>query len=398
MKTAELELVKTDPHLQALGQGAAASCAALIDMVSRLAGLKTIVVPIDFSAVSERAIIYAVACARQFAAQITLLHVVDLLQEPPDQCEQRCESEHAAVTAHAKARIEMIALAKLPADIRAQTEVRFGTPWQVINAAARELDADLIILTTQGLTGVRHVLLGSTAERVGCHAPCPVLIVREREHGFVSPGESDRGGGRASFHHQSDDQSTAPKNAMTTTSNDPSAPAGEKAALDSQRPTATAETIDLVPQILHLKQILVPIDFSVTAEKALAYAMPFAEQFGAKLTVAHIVDLTIRPIDYGSDELDATSYTTAAQQKLDAVLRDRLPGTLPKPAATAARAGIPWLEICNLAKEIEADLIILTTHGYTGLKRVFLGSTAERVVRHAPCPVLVVREKEHEFV
>lgn len=297
-----------------------------------------------------------------------------------------------------KQRLDMIALTKVPADIRAQTQVRWGTPWQSIDAAAREFHADLIILTTHGLTGIRRVLLGSTAERVGCHAPCPVLIVREREHGFVPAGEGERATRHAVLFPEPKQQLAERNHIMSTTSDQPPTPTWDETALEPQRAASTGETIDLVPQILHLKNILVPIDFSTTAEKALAYAMPFAGQFGAKLTLVHIVDLTARPLDYGLYQLDSTDYNAAAQQKLDAVAREHIPATLPEPAATAIRAGIPWLEICNVAKETEADLIILTRHGYTGLKRVFLGSTAERVVRHAPCPVLVVREKEHEFV
>ena len=62
------------------------------------------------------------------------------------------------------------------------------------------------------------------------------------------------------------------------------------------------------------------------------------------------------------------------------------------------RLGQPHREITEAAKELHVDLIVLATHGYTGLKHAFLGSTAERVVRHAPCPVLTVREREHDFV
>ena len=397
MKITELELVKADPNLQTVAHGMVPSRADLIDMVARLVGLKTILVPIDFSAVSEKAIAYAVAFARQFDAQITLLHVVDLFQETAAGSDQLRESALNAVTVRARGRLEMIALAEVPPDICAQIEVRVGTPWRVINAAARELRADLIILTTLGLTGIRRVLLGSTAERIGCHAPCPVLIVRQREHGFVSTAADEGRGDRSVVHDESDNRLPPRPHAMTTTFNPSSTQPEKTAALDLPPPDAAGQILDLVPQILHLKQILVPIDFSVTAEKALAYAMPFAEHFGAKLTVAHVADLTIRPVEYGSSDLYARKYTMAAQQKLEEVLRDRLPKTLPQPVATAARAGIPWLEICKLATEIEADLIVLTTHGYTGLKRVFLGSTAERVVRHAPCPVLVVREKEHEL-
>ena len=60
--------------------------------------------------------------------------------------------------------------------------------------------------------------------------------------------------------------------------------------------------------------------------------------------------------------------------------------------------GIAFEVIADTARQLEVDLIVITTHGYTGLKHVFLGSTAERVVRHSPCPVLTVRSQEHDFV
>jgi universal stress protein A len=60
--------------------------------------------------------------------------------------------------------------------------------------------------------------------------------------------------------------------------------------------------------------------------------------------------------------------------------------------------GVPYHEIVQAGQQFKADLIVLGTHGRTGLQHVFMGSTAERVVRHAACPVLVVREREHEFI
>ena len=67
-------------------------------------------------------------------------------------------------------------------------------------------------------------------------------------------------------------------------------------------------------------------------------------------------------------------------------------------ADSLVRSGSPAIEIIAAAKELDADVIVISTHGYTGLTHVFLGSVAEHVVRRAPCPVLVVREKEHEFI
>ena len=80
---------------------------------------------------------------------------------------------------------------------------------------------------------------------------------------------------------------------------------------------------------------------------------------------------------------------------------DRIAGSLRKSTgvnmSAVARDGTPFEEICHAAKTFDADLIVLTTHGYTGLKHVWLGSTAERVVRHAHCPVLAVRERKRKI-
>jgi len=95
--------------------------------------------------------------------------------------------------------------------------------------------------------------------------------------------------------------------------------------------------------------------------------------------------------------LETDKVKSAAKAQLEKVCRDAL---LPAKMVerVLVRYGTPFAEIADAARTLKADLIILTTHGYTGLKHVFMGSTAERVVRHAPCPVLTVREKEHEFV
>jgi nucleotide-binding universal stress UspA family protein len=147
-----------------------------------------------------------------------------------------------------------------------------------------------------------------------------------------------------------------------------------------------------------LKSILVPMDFSACSKKALHYALPFARQFGASLTllyVAHIpyVGAEVGGIDYALIE---TQLRTGGMKEIERIAGEEVGAEIPTRAIV--RVGLPHHEIAKAAKEIDADLIILSTHGHTGLKHVFLGSTAEKVVRHAPCPVLVVREREHEFV
>ncbi len=160
----------------------------------------------------------------------------------------------------------------------------------------------------------------------------------------------------------------------------------------------TGEVIDLVPALLNLKSILVPIDFSEASKKALHYAARMAEQFGSKITLLNVVEPIATP-DFGYHPLmlETDKIKKAAKENLDKLSRQfRLPARLLE--GIVVRYGTPFVEIAEAARTLKVDLIIITTHGYTGLKHVLMGSTAERVVRHAPCPVLTVREKEHEFV
>ena len=167
-----------------------------------------------------------------------------------------------------------------------------------------------------------------------------------------------------------------------------------------RRQAATPAVIELVPARLKLKKILVPTDFSKFSAKALHYATEFAEQFGAAITLVHVVEPIVYPSESGYTAVEIetvqTTWRKDAKRKLEELGRKSIKP--PLTARTVVRCGSPYHEITTLAKEEDADLIILATHGYTGLKHVFLGSTAEKVVRHAPCPVLTVRESEHEFV
>ena len=149
-----------------------------------------------------------------------------------------------------------------------------------------------------------------------------------------------------------------------------------------------------------LKRILVPIDFSEESIKALRYAKPFAEEFGAEIILLHVVEPVVRPeyclIVPGARGGRTVARMNEREQQL-ARLRHREIGEAIKDD-NVVHMGKPYEEIVNLARAKKVDLIVIATHGYKGLKHVFLGSTTERVVRFAPCPVLVVREKENEFI
>lgn len=175
---------------------------------------------------------------------------------------------------------------------------------------------------------------------------------------------------------------------------------GPKSAVGSaKRKAKKTSAASLVPALLNIRSILVPTDFSPASEKALAYAVPFARQFGAKLTLLHVVEPVATPDFANSFPLAVENDKVMAQcrQHLEGVCRNLEIG--PKlMEKTLVRYGRSFHEITDAARTLKVDLIIISTHGYTGLKRALLGSTTERVVRHAPCPVLVVRPHEQEFV
>jgi nucleotide-binding universal stress UspA family protein len=144
-----------------------------------------------------------------------------------------------------------------------------------------------------------------------------------------------------------------------------------------------------------VKNILVPVDLSEPSHKVLNYAVPLAEKFGARIVLVHVVEPRIYPenlvIPAEIEEMNVRllQYWRDLLEKL----RRRAIGPSIK-CDVRAILGKPYQEIVDVAKAEKADLIVIATHGYKGLKRAFLGSTAERVVRYAECPVLTVRGRE----
>ena len=140
------------------------------------------------------------------------------------------------------------------------------------------------------------------------------------------------------------------------------------------------------------QHILVPTDFSEYADDALDYAIALAKTLQARLTCLHVIHITPLAMD-DYDTSGLVSYLeeieTDAQQRMQALLRrihqEGLQGE------TVIIHDVPFQAILNTAKEKGADLIVMGTHGRTGLTHVLMGSVAERVVRLAPCPVLVTR-------
>lgn len=301
--------------------------------------LHRLLVPLDFSASSFRAYHYAMALAECFGGELALLHVV-----PPSMLP---EWGYAHLTRRDD-QLKSVARSKLESFVRAQGPaagrvkdllVRAGDPHLQIPEAAREHAADLIVIATHGESLVPHCLLGNTAEEVVRRAPCPVWVV----------------------------------------------------------PGVTSDDADLQPVLLPLRRILVATDFSAESRKALRYGIALAREFDSTLHLVHVVP-TVLPADVShlTTILQESATKEYAARDLARMRAEELPADLH--VVTKVLGGNPFLEINKEALRVCAGLIVASTHGYTGLRYLVLGSTAKHVVQHASVPVLVVREHEPEFV
>jgi len=149
---------------------------------------------------------------------------------------------------------------------------------------------------------------------------------------------------------------------------------------------------------IQLKKLLVPIDFSDSSLKALKYAVAFAGRFDASICLVHVVEPASFLNDLRNGPLVISDREVANRLHHKLIMLARREIDPLTPVHPLVCIGKPFNEIVRTAKAFKADLIVIATHGRTGLKRAFLGSTAERVVQHAHCPVLVVRQQEDDFV
>lgn len=153
---------------------------------------------------------------------------------------------------------------------------------------------------------------------------------------------------------------------------------------------------------IKISKILYPTDFSELSLHALRYAREFAEQFKAQLHCIHVVDEAQQywaalgpeaaPVIAPMDDI-----LKSANDQMQAFADDHLVGLSYLPI-TSVLSGRPYLEIIRYAKETTCELIVIATHGRSGFMHALMGSTTEKVVRKAPCPVLTVRSGEHDFV
>jgi nucleotide-binding universal stress UspA family protein len=144
-----------------------------------------------------------------------------------------------------------------------------------------------------------------------------------------------------------------------------------------------------MPQPLRVKKILVPIDFSGPSEKAFTYAIRFAQQFGSEIILIHVLESPAESKD-GAE-------LVRVEEKLQS-LADSSPRTGNLYIHSTVRSGVATHAIIEAATQLDCDLIITATHGVAGWKQTGMGSTATRVAHAAPCPVLIIRANQREFI
>jgi nucleotide-binding universal stress UspA family protein len=147
-----------------------------------MSDIKKILYPTDFSECSERALSYAISLAKMYKAKIDIIHVIhnvaDISNEEPFIPFDTIE--HEKVTAMSK-RLKLFCIEHFKGDVEYKIHISEGVPFKEIIKAARELESDIIVMGTHGYSGLTHLLLGSTAEKVVRESPVPVLTVRRRE-------------------------------------------------------------------------------------------------------------------------------------------------------------------------------------------------------------------------
>ena len=297
--------------------------------------IKTIVCTTDFSDFSNRAVPFGVALAKEFGAKLYLCHVIDLSSVA-------MYGEGFSDPLMLESKIREYAHEHLQdligdADIDWESLTSVGHTADEITQIAKEKGADLVVSATHGRSGLKRLILGSVTERLMRTLPCPMYIVRSMER----------------------------------------------------------ETAAAVAAEVKLRRILVGCDFSADSDLAIQYGISLAQEFQTELYLAHVLEPTV----YKDMLTQQASSADSDREGLREKLTQKLNGMVPEDAKqwctpeTLLLAGHPSDELIKYAVVHEVDLIVLGVRGHSVMESLLVGSTTDRVVRQAPCPVLSVRPK-----
>jgi nucleotide-binding universal stress UspA family protein len=291
--------------------------------------IKTILVPLDFSEPSKKALDCALGMAMRIQAKLFVLHIV------PEAIDAGETVDRSAIEAQQRARtaeeIEALIPAQKAKHVDLQVIVRTGRVDEDLLAVVAERSVDLVVMGSHGRRAFRRWFMGSVTEHMLRRLPVPVLT--------ISHIEEDRypfGGGVASFN-----------------------------------------------------RILFATDLGDSSAAGMRYAVELARSFSSELTVMTVVEylnLSYEAVSYAEGE--RTRRIQQSQKELDAFIGREKPQGIN--VNTVVADGKPYEQILSTARKLKADCIVLTLQSRSLLERAFLGSTAERVVRLAPIPVLSI--------
>lgn len=296
--------------------------------------IKKILYTTDFSECSWHVLPQAVYLANKYSAELHMLHAIVLYADDPHNPEYHfpdIDNLFNLLKKNAKERMDYELKDNEIKNIKVKkVQERGFSPASVILEYCQKNDIDLIVMGTHGRRGLGHLFMGSVAEEVVRLSECPVLTIRDGD--------------------------------------------------------------DLIP-IGSKKNILVPVDFSNHSKTAIEYALKIAPTYNARLQLLHVVEESIHPSFYAAGinsifEINSQLKTRSKEAIKEMI--DRIGGSDIEVDIFVVE-GRAFSEIMKFAKEKSIDLIIIATHGLTGIEHLLLGSVTEKVVRMAKCPVLTVK-------
>ena len=296
---------------------------------------RNIICATDFSEHSNRTIPYGIAIARVFGARLYVCHVIDL----------------TAVTIYGEFQLDPIGqqsrikeeaheqLGKIlgPHRVKWEPLIAVGQPAAEIARIVEEKEVDLVISATRGHSGLKRLILGSVTQRLMRTLSCPLLAVQSLEPGMIDPHSAD----------------------------------------------------------VRLKRVLIGCDFSADSVLAMNYGLSLAQEFEAELHMVHVIEPSVYQELLKPDSSDQNVVPME-------IIREKLEALVPREARnwctprSAVLRGQPHEELVAYAGEHEIDVIVLGVRGSGMVKSMLMGSTPDRVVLRAPCPVLTVSARGDE--
>jgi len=297
--------------------------------------LKNILCTTDFSDLSNHAVPYGIRLAKEFGATLYVCHVIDTTPMAAyGEAVIQWVDQQKAITEYAQEQLSLL-IDEQTLDV--EQLITVGHPVDEITRLANEKQIDLAITATHGRSGLKRVVLGSVTERLIQTLPCPLMSVRSPEKAVALPRDRE----------------------------------------------------------ISIHKILVGCDFSADSLLSLEYALSLAQEFESELHLVHVIEPPIYKNLFKQAVKSSEDLRESLREPLDAMLNKMIPEEAHHWCRhqTALLAGEPHEQLTQYALVNEMDLIILGIRGHSLVESLLVGSTTDRVIRQAQCPVLSVRPK-----